>query len=159
MKKIFCLIILLFPSFALSQPSLKIGVGWPIVIKGGEWDTKGSSARIGVGYSWNLSPKWRLGSTIGIKTPWNHPHPNPRINLVLIRVLTTKFSLGMGLRYEFGPPYDNKPIGNSFAIGISPAWKMKGRDITFSFLIGPGVIVRNKTIWALTLQPQISIPF
>jgi len=152
------IILVLFSTTALSQPSLKIGVGWPVIIHGDKWDKKGSTARIGIGYSWKMSPKWKLGSMVGIKMPWNNPQPNPRINLAVARLLTPKFALGAGLRYEFCPPYGDKTIGNSFALGIFPSWKMKS-GITFSFLTGIGIVVRNGPTWALTFQPQISIPF
>jgi len=142
-------------------PSVSIAFGWPMVVSGGDWDSCSGSARLGLGYSWNVAENWKVGIAGGIKMPFNDPHFVPRIGINAGYKLTDRFALGVGLLYEFIPAYGGGEIKHFVGFGLSPTILTKS-GVGFSLVTGPGMVMDSSgspQTGTWVIQPQITLPF
>ena len=155
------LITLATPVVAEAQTSVSLAQGWPLVMKGGDWDALISSTRVTVSYGWQVGKGWKVGASLGVRIPMDKPHPVPRVGISAGHKLGKSFALGAGLLYEVIPPYGGGKPSHFIGMGISPTFLMKG-GVGFSLVTGPGVVLDDlgkPRLWTWILQPQLSFDF
>ncbi len=163
MKTIFLTIIciVIAPLVAEAQTSVSLAQGWPLVVKGADWDSLTSSTRVTVSHGWRVGKDWKVGVSLGVRIPMDKFHPVPRVGVLAGHRLSKSFALGAGLLYEFIPPYEGGKPHHFIGMGISPTLLMKS-GVGFSVVTGPGVVLDDlgrPRLWTWIIQPQLSFSF
>jgi hypothetical protein len=155
------LFLILASTTAKAGPSVSVAWGWPMVIKGADWDQIPSSFRLGAGYSWSVGDGWSLGIAGGVRIPYSAPHFVPRVMVTSGYKVSGFFVLGAGVVYEPLPAYGGGKPSHFVGLGISPTIITKS-GVGVSLVVGPGMVMNDRGIpklYTWIFQPQITLPF
>ncbi|HOX60843.1 MAG TPA: hypothetical protein PLV72_02440 [Candidatus Magasanikbacteria bacterium] len=146
-------------SEASAQPRVSYAKGWPIILKGGDWDSGLATDRVGVGYV------WKIGSTALatdlVLVLGDSPRPNFQFPISAGWMFTDRFSLAIGGFYQINPGYDDANLRHMIGIGGGPGWKVMD-GVTISFTTGPSIVWGKEmpeNVIGWIFQPEISFVF
>jgi hypothetical protein len=146
-------------SEASAQPRVSYAKGWPIMLKGGDWDSGLASDRIGIGYVMKVG-KTALSADV-VFVLRDNPRPNFQFPFSAGWMLSDRFSLAIGVFYQINPGYDDTNTCHMVGVGGGPGWKVVD-GVTISFTTGPSIFfgeMMKEYLIGWILQPKVTFMF
>jgi len=144
---------------AYAQPRVSFAKGWPIILKGGDWDSGLASDRVGMGYTMKIG-KTAFSADV-VLVLGDSPRPNFQFPVAAGWMIIDRFSLAIGAFYQVNPGYDDTNLRHMVGIGGGPGWKVVD-GVTLSFTTGPSILWGEglkENIIGWIFQPKVTFTF